>query len=272
MKASMPGETTVRIKGDKTYSTAGPLNSLADYSTNQIILLDPKTKRYATVQVSEFGEKLGALQKPPAMPPEAQQIIRNMQFDVQTKKTGQIGLIQGIQAEETLITVSMQIPGLPGAPSSMRMEIRCWMAQADEIRRVPALRELADYSARATKAMNPADMIQKMLSQFPGLGEQMRAPVEEILKLSGTLMVKQHMAIYVPAMAQAMQLQGVAIPGLDPNAPFAEVQIDLADISTNAIPDSTFAVPADYQKAPFEEVAQALIQAPPQVPLGAPKK
>jgi hypothetical protein len=273
MGSALPSESTVRIKGDKAASSAGPLTSIADYKTGEFSLLDPKTKRFTTVGMSEFADKLMALQKPPAIPPEAQQLLSSMKVDVQSKKTGQIGLIQGIQADETLITVSMQMSGLPGAAATMmRMEIRGWLAQPNEIRRVPALQELADYSARATKAMDPAEIVQKMLAQFPGLGDQMRTTTQEILKLGGSLMVKYQMALYIPAMAQAMQLQGAAVPGLDANAPFVEMQMDLADISTTTIPDSVFAIPADYQKAAFEEVAQVLVQASLQAPLAAPTR
>jgi hypothetical protein len=269
--AALPHENHVRIKSDKAYSDAGPLGMIADYGRNEVTLVDPKTNRYATVGMSEFADKLGALQKPPAIPPEAQQMLRNMHFDVQSKKTGQIGLIQGIQSEENVITLIMQMPGMPGAASAIRMEIHAWLAQANEIRRVPALQELADYSARATKAMDPTQMIQKMLSQFPGMGDQMKEPLQELWKLGGNLMVKQQLAVYIPAMAQAMQLQGTVVPGFDANAPLTEVHMELADISTVAIPDSIFALPADYRQAPFEEVAQALVQVPPQLPPAAPK-
>jgi hypothetical protein len=271
MSTAMPHESHVRIKGNRAYSDAGPLGMIADYGRNEVTLLDPKTKRYATVGMSEFADKLGGLQKPPVIPPEAQQMLRNMHFDVQSKKTGQIGLIQGIQSEENLITLTMQMPGMPGAASAMRMEIHAWLAQANEIRRVPALQELADYSARVTKAMDPGQMIQKMFSQFPGMGDQMKEPMQELLKLGASLMVKQHVAVYVPAMAQAMQLQGTAVPGFDANAPLTEVEMALADISTAAISDTVFALPADYQKATFEEVAQSLVQTPPQLPAAAPK-
>jgi hypothetical protein len=189
-------------------------------------------------------------------------MLQGLRFDVETKKTGQIGLVQGIQAEESVVTLSMQMPAA-GAASAMRLEMRYWIAQPGEIRRVPALQELADYAERTRRAMDPTEMLQKVFAQMPGFGEQLRASIQELQKANSGLALKVHTAIYVPAMAQALQLAPQGAAGVDPNAALAEFQMDLADISTAALPDSLFVVPADYKAAPFEELMKAMIQAPP---------
>jgi len=199
-------------------------------------------------------------------------MLQGLRFDVETKKTGQIGLVQGIQAEESVVTLSMQMPAVAGAASAMRLEMRYWIAQPGEIRRVPALRELADYAERSRRAMDPSEMLQKVFAQMPGFGEQVRASIQELQKANNGLVLKLHTAIYVPAMAQALQLAPQGAAGVDPNAALAEFQMDLADISTATLTDSVFAVPADYQPAPFEELVKAMIQAQPQVPPTARKR
>ena len=270
--AALPNEMVVRIKGDKTYTNSGPLFAITDYGRNEITLVNPKTKQYAEVPLAEYPDRIAASQKPPAIPPEAQAMLQGLRFDVETKKTGQTGVVQGIQAEESVVTLSIQMPAAGGAASAMRLEMRYWIAQPGEIRRVPALKELADYAERTRRAMDPSEMLQKVFSQMPGFGEQLRTSIQELQKANSGLVLKLHTAIYVPAMAQALQLAPQGAAGVDSNAALAEFQMDLADISTAALPDSLFAVPADYKVAPFEELAKALIQAPPPLPAAQPKR
>jgi hypothetical protein len=260
---ALPNEMVVRIKGDKTYTNSGPLFAITDYGRNEITLVNPKTKQYAMVPLAEYPDRIAASQKPLAFPPEGQAMLQSLRFDVETKKTGQVGLVQGIQAEESVVTLAMQMPAA-GAASAMRLEMRYWIAQPGEIRRVPALKELADYAERTRRAMDPSEMLQKVFSQMPGFGEQLRASIQELQKASSGLVLKLHTAIYVPAMAQALQLAPQGAAGVDPSAALAEFQMDLADISTAPLPDSIFAVPAGYQPVPFEELVKAMIQAPPQ--------
>ena len=63
-----------------------------------------------------------------------------------------------------------------------------------------------------------------------------------------------HMAGYMPAVAQmfqTMQKEG------DPNAPLFEISMNLAELSTGAVPDSVFLAPADYETAPLEEMLKS---------------
>ena len=77
--------------------------------------------------------------------------------------------------------------------------------------------------------------------------------------------LKTHTAVYLPAIAQSLQLAPQPPAGFDPNAPLAESDMDVAELSTDAVPDSVFVVPADYQTAPFEELIKSAMAAPPLV-------
>src|SRR5215469_15697242 len=268
-KATMPTEMIVRIKGDKAYTSVGPAYAITDYGRREITLLNPKAKQYATIPLSEYGDRLAAIQKSPAVPAQAQQMLQSLRMDVQSKKTGQTGLIEGIRAEENLIVVSMQMPSPQADASMMRMEMRCWLAQPDEIRRIPALKELADYTAQGMKALDPTAILQKGFAQT-GVSS-IRPFLDEIMKLGGNLMLKMQMGIHIPGMVQMFQLSRQAPAGLDPNAPVAEEQINVAEISTAPIPDSAFEVPADYKAAAFEDLAKAIIPTTPLAPAAAPK-
>ena len=272
MKAVLPDEVLVRVKGDRVYSSFGPLFTVTDYGHNQITLLNPKSKEFATVPLNEYFDRVGAAQQIPALPPEVQRALGDLNFDVQTRMTGQASMIQGMRAEENVLVLAINAPGLQGVPSAMRLEMQFWVAQAAGIRGLPALRELADYAERAQRAFDPAQMIQKTFSMLPGMSNSLRAPLEQLIKANNGLVLKVHSGVYIPALAQLLSLSGQAPDGVDRNGPLAEFQMELSDISDAPIDDSVFAIPADYQAAQLEKLIQAEIQAPPLVPTVTPPK
>jgi hypothetical protein len=263
MNAALPQQTVVRIKGGRVYSSFGPLFTITDYGQNRVTLLNPKTREFAAVPLDEYFDRVAAAPQIPALPPEAQRLLASVSFDVQTHKTGQMSLIQGIRAEQNVLTVSVNMPGGPqGAPSALKLEMQFWVAQADEIRRVPALRELADYAERARRAFDPAATLAKLFARMPGLSDSLRTPIEQLAQANGSLVLKLGGAVYIPALAQLLAFSGKAPDGIDPYGPFAEYQMDLAEISTAPIDDAVFTVPAGYQPAPLEKLIQAEIQMP----------
>jgi hypothetical protein len=281
LQRSMPAETLLRIRGDKTYASYGPLAAIADYGRNEVTLLDPKGKRYASVPLADFGDRLAAAFKSSASRGAAQPPAQTPRFDVATKKTGQVAPIQGIRAEESLTEITMQMPPMtqiPAGPfdaaiSTLRLEIRSWVAQASDIRRLPALKELADYSEQSMRVLNPDDFFNKALSAVPGFTEQLGTTVYNLAKTNGGITLNVSTAIYMPAIAQLLQLAAGGAPtGFDPNAPMAEALMDVAEISTDAVPDSAFTVPSGYQAAPFEELVKAAIQTPVALPAATPAR
>jgi TonB family protein len=258
MAAVLAKEKVLRIKGDKTLSGMGAITGIIDNGSGEITLLNPVTKQYARIPMADY---VAAIQ--PSMPAAAQQAMARMQFDVQNRKTGQIGMVFGIRAEEKLMTmtISMDTPGSTAAAGPIaRIEIHTWLASPDDLNRIPGLRQYADYAQRALGVFNSTDAIQKMFSQMPGLGEKMGAVTAELTKNAGNLTVKTDEIFYMPMMAKLAQVEA------DPNAPFMEMHMDLAGISTDAIDDSVFAVPSDYQAAPAADLIRALRPATPQIP------
>jgi hypothetical protein len=275
LQGGMPAETLVRIQGDKAYASYGPLAAIADYARNEVTLLDPRGKRYASVPLAEFGDRFAAAMKA-TMRGAEQPLEQNLHFDVATKKTGQVGLIQGIQTEESLTEITMQMPPMTQAPAGLlgeaglsiiRVELRSWAAQAAEIRRVPALKELAEYTERSMRALDPSEFISKALATIPGFGEQLGETLGKLAKTNSGLTLKVSTAVYMPAISQLLQLAAGGAPlGFDPDGPIAEALTDVAEISTDAVPDGAFAVPPGYQSASFEELVKAAIQTPVALP------
>ena len=249
--------TSLQIKGDRAYTTMGRMFAVTDYAKGEITVVDPETKRFATVPLDAYMAKMLAAQKLPAMPPDAQRIFDNMKLDVKTSKTGQAETIQGIRAEESLLTISMEVM----AGMQIRTEIHLWSAGIDELNRTPALSELAAWMARPKSGFDPVETMMKSLAGVPGLGEKVRGPVQEMMKTRGGPVMRMRTAAYMPAMAAAMG-------GAD--QPVVEIAMDLAELSAAPVPESRFAVPAGYQTAAMEDLLSPLFPAV-QVPVGGPK-
>jgi hypothetical protein len=254
----------VRIKGARSMTNSGPLQLVTDRDKGTITLLDAKGKRYATCPLAEYPDKLKALM--PAIPPQAMQMFENMKIDVNTSKTGKTDVIKGIKAEELLVNVSMDVPGPMAAMMSMKMEMHLWTATRDELDRMPALKEVAAYTAQQASSGDGASGMAKMMAQIPGFADKLKAPMEQMIKESSGVILRTEMKMIMPGSAKMMG-------ATNPDEPMTDLTTNLVELSTTTIPDSVFAVPADYKSAPIEELVQMMNplkqQAPqPQPPAG----
>ncbi len=253
----IPTETTLRVKGNRCSSSGGVVTTVSDYDKGEVTLLNPKTKEFATVPYASYAARIGDSVPRQQMPEGAQQMLQSLKFNVQTKKTGQTGLIGGIQAEEYLVVLSMEMPGLA---TGFKTEMHNWMAAPAELGRIPALKELADCSAHSSSAFDLNQTLQKMFAQLPGMADKFRGPLEELRKNSGSLSLKTQATVYVPALSALLAGQS-APAGFDPKEPLMEVTTDLAGFSTDPLPDSVFETPADYKAAPLESLIRVIMPA-----------
>lgn len=250
-------ERRIRIKDDRSVSDIGGLVGISDNAKGEITLLNAATKQYATLALPEL---LTAMQSAVAVPAAVQQMLQNLQFEVQSTKTGQTGMVAGFRAEErlTTMTASMNAAGAAGA-ALLRLEMHTWIASPEEVSRIPAVREYAAYAQTALRAFDPAEQIQKLFAQIPGFADKLRGAVAELSADPGSLTVQTQQKMYMPIMAQLAQLQPTAgAPATDPNAPIMEMTSRLIEISSDPIDDSVFTVPPDYRKASPEEILKAL--------------
>ena len=256
----LPGEITMRVKGDKCTSSFGPLDSIIDTGKGEITLFNPATKQFATVPEAAYMERVLAQQQLPAGAQQTLQgLFQNLKIDVQTKKTGETSAIQGIRAEDNLVTVSIEIPNPAGVPSGFRMEIHQWVATADELTRNPALDQMATCSAGLGPSADPSAIIEKILGPLAGAGGLGDA-MKELISAKGKLVLKTQSEVFAPAILAMMRTQGGpgVAPTADVNAPMIEVSFNLAELSTNPLPDTEFQVPAGYQEAPLEDLLKAI--------------
>ena len=242
----------MRVKGGRCSYSFGPLSMIIDAAKGELTLLNPSKKQFATIPAASYADRLTAAQPFPAA---AQQALQNIKMDVQSSKTGQTAVINGIQAEDNQVVLTMDVPG---SPVSIRMEMHEWLAAAAELDRVAPLKELAGCSAAAGSA-DPSSMLQKLFGQMPGAGEKLSEAVRALSANKGTPGLKTEMAMYMPGLAALIQAQagGAAAP-VDANAPIMTMLMSLSELSLNPVPDSEFQIPADYKEAPLEDLYKAL--------------
>ena len=248
-----PQETALRLKGGKGFSSSMGITSIVDLSTKEITVLDAATMRYAKMPSEQFVDQ--AARAMPEIPAGARAAIAGMKSSVSsTKLTGRTAVIQGVDAEEREIVVTVDGPSMPNAPAgpSIRMVMQLWTAKAGEATRVPAIRELAEYSLDSFATMNPIANIDKMMKQFPDLSGAIEPLMKEMH--SPTPMLRMHVDLFMPALVAILR----NAPGLDEGAPLVQVNYELVELSTAPVPDSVFQIPEGYQEASPSELMQAL--------------
>lgn len=257
----------IRIKGNKAYSSQGILTSIVDLTTQEVILVDPAHKRFATVPSAQYGQQLETAVS--SMPAQARAMLSSMKTNLESRSTGRSATIQGIQTEERefVLTVDMPVPGGPATPAPfLKMVMQVWIAKPEETLGVPALQELKKYRTSAGSAMNLVGTIKQLLAAMPGLGDNLSSMIEEMSNES-SISLRTHTEIVMPLLAlliqQAPQQAGRGLPaGLDPNAPLLEISQEVVGLSVDPVDDALFQVPADYQTATLEEVLKGAVSAP----------
>jgi hypothetical protein len=269
----MLSSLVIRVRGNRAYSEIGKSSYIVDFLSNEITLLDLDSKTFATLPVKEYKEamtssvkELTDSMKPPEMPAAARKVMESMKSTFDSRKTGRTDVIQGVQAEEREMVLSIDSLNPAGAQQSgmgMKMVMQLWTAKPEESLRVPAVRELTAFNLWGAYAMNPADIMRGMAGAIPGFDKAFGAMMEEQLA-NKALMLRMRMAIYMPMMAAAaaqLEKQGMLAPDFDPNGPFVETSMELSELSTAPVDDSVFRVPEGYSAAPIKELLHNLMRA-----------
>jgi hypothetical protein len=259
------GASKVYLKGQKMKTEDGNTAILIDFGAETVTTINNTAKTYT---VRGFNDV------------KADQTGPGVSLD--SKETGQRKTINGFDARELVVTMQMDMPQGRGMGGKMEAETDMWISSA-----VPGAAELrAFYQKNAGKfpwaAMGGGNQglqsamaeLQKKIASLDGV------PVEEIVR------VKPAGGAQMPAMPQmtaaqsaqmdqararleamaaqggpaaaaaqqALARMGGAMGGRGQGGPpsaggaLIEMTMDSTDFSTAAIPDSVFAIPADYQK------------------------
>jgi hypothetical protein len=264
---SMQGSAsqTIRMKGNKGYTNAGKFLFIVDFDKQELTMVDSANKHMAIVPASQYSEKM--LASMPQIPEHARKMLDSTKASLDSHKTGRTDTIQGVQAEESelVLSIEMPIPGGDQVVPMMKMVLQIWTAKPEEALRVQAIRELTGYNLWTSYFMNPGDALGKMFSAMPAFGKGLNTMFEEMGK-NKAVMLRSQMSLYssfFAQMAQKMQQQGKPLPSsYDPDAPLVQVKQEAAELSTAALGDSMFQVPQDYSAVPLEDLMKVLIQPP----------
>jgi hypothetical protein len=263
MAKAVPLNLVIQFKGSKGFASWGDYITIIDFKKNEATLVDAVGKRYGTAPLDRFTDEMaGAM---PELPAEAKAGLGAMKSGFQSRVTGRTDTIRGIEAEEREIVMTMDMPAGANAPAGpmMKMVIQFWTAKAGETLRVPAIHELNGYNLWSNSIMNPVGAIEKMLKQTPGFGDSVVAMMKELRSGSGVLL-RTHMDIYMPMMAAMMRSLPAGTPNplganFDPDAAFAQMNQEMSEISTDAIPDSVFTVPEGFQPGTVADIMKGMV-------------
>ncbi len=260
---SQPGVSTYYYKGQKIKMDDGARAVVIDFGARTITTVDNNAK---TVSVKGFDEAAGTQAGAP-----------DVKIDV--KETGARKTVNGFDAFEVVMTMQMESPSPRMGP--MQMEMDMWLSSA-----VPGAEEMRAFheknasnfpwtamSGGGNPQMQAAiAQAQKKMSTLKGV------PVQQIIRVksagsgantpgmssSDAAQMQAGMA-QARARLEAMKAQGgqqaamaeqmlARLPGGAPgggggaSAALIEITMDSSDFSPAPIPDSVFAIPADYKK------------------------
>jgi|SRR5579872_1009237 len=260
-------DMVIRIKGNKTYADANHLVLITDLKTRDLSTVDAMNKRYATVPAGQYADQ--AKIAIPAIPEQARAMLAAMKTNVESHSTGRTATIQGIEAEEREIVMTVDLP-MPGVPTNggplVKMVMQVWSPKPEEVERVEALHELKTYMASAASALNPAEMVKQLAAIIPGFGDSISGMISDMTK-DGAITLRTHMEIMMPLLAsmtrQMPRQAGQAPPtDIDPNAPVMQMTQELVELSSNPVDEAIFQIPADYQSVPLEEILKGAASTP----------
>jgi hypothetical protein len=248
-------------KGQKMRTETGDTATIFDFDAQTIMTINNKQK---TVSVKSFSDISSAVKQ------------NNLSAKIDVKETGQKKTINGFNASELIMT--MEVDNLGNSPmGKMQMEMDMWISPD-----VPGVGEMRAFYQRnasrfpwtALATGNPSMQaamaeLQRKMAEMNGL------PVVQVMKMKAAggggapampQMTPEQVAQMKDAMAR-LQAQGgasgaaaqqalarmgavtggAASPGAGSGS-LMEMTMESSDFSTGSIPDSTFAIPAGYQK------------------------
>ncbi len=267
LKAAEASSTSIRMKGNQGYTTAGSLVEIFDFTKQEVTLVDPAHKTFATLPASQLGDKVAAAM-PQADSKQTQAIqdaMGSIKANIESKVTGNTAEIQGVRSEEREVTITMDLP-VPAGPAQngpgVKIVLHVWSATKEEALRVPAIRELTGYQAWQRYMVDPAASLNKLLGKMPGMSNTIGPLLNDLFKNQSVVMRTQ-MDMYMPLlaeMAKNMAKNGPTLAAIDPNAPLIEMKQEAVELSTAPVDASLFEIPKDYTAAPVEDMVREMIK------------
>jgi hypothetical protein len=247
--------SNLQVKGNRARSTMGAAEAITDFDGLIITLVDDAKKQYATASQRQYAQAMK--DQIPKNTPETQKILEGVKMETSARKTGQTRTINGFEASETEVTLSMQ---MPGTPLSMRNVMSMWSATPAATEKNASLKELAAYSQRAWEGTGMISTMRSIMQGMPGASPAMAKMVES-LKDAGVLL-EMKATVSMPGMMEMLRKinpQAAAdLPAGGDDVMMTMTQ-KLEELSSAEIPESRFVVPRDYTAISLPEIIGKLM-------------
>ncbi|HUA86699.1 MAG TPA: DUF4412 domain-containing protein [Bryobacteraceae bacterium] len=246
-----PDTTKYSYKGQKMMVETSDSVILTDFDKQTITRLNRAQKTYSVMKFSEVGQATAG--------------VGDVQVDV--KETGQKKMINGYNASQVMMTMGMDMTQR-GQGMKMQMEMELWISPD-----VPGAAELRAFYERngqkfpwrALAQGGNSSMAKAMSDLQRKMADLHGIPVEQIIRMKPGGSAEQSEQMQ-QAMVQArarleemakqggqqgqMAQQALARMGAAPGGgAMVQITMESSHFSTASIPDSAFAIPADYKEA-----------------------
>jgi len=291
-------KTSVAVKGDRKVSMGDTTGQIIDLKEEKVYDLDIKKKTYKVTTFAEMRRQLEEAQRKaqeemkkaqaeaPAQKPAAsgkpQQNEPQFDIDFDLKETGQKKNINGFDAREIVMTITMREKGKTIEQSGgMVLTSTIWMGP-----QIPAMKEVVDFDLRYAKAIAgpivagaSADEMASAMAMYPMMKDALARMKAENVKMDGTpiqtvttmdtvksaeqMAAEQQQAQQESSSGSSSQkglgglLGGLAARRARGNAPppsgsshvtFMTITNELLKVSTS-VADAELAVPAGFKEA-----------------------
>ncbi|MGO4883212.1 MAG: DUF4412 domain-containing protein [Bryobacteraceae bacterium] len=253
MTPKAAGETMKHyLKGQKMKMEHGSKATIMDFEAQTLTSIDNSTKTYTVTKFSDIANA-------------AANAASGVDVKADIKKTGEKKTINGYEATQVIVTMDVEMPQASQAGMKPKAEIELWVSHdvpgRDEL--VAFYHKNAAHFPMAAMGGNNPGMQKAMAKLYEAMAELDGVVVEQVVRVkmgsgagpSGAQMQQMAQArARLEAMAQQGGQAGAAaqqalarMGGMSSGSGnMFETTMDGSGFSTDAIPDSVFAIPAGY--------------------------